>query len=237
MSSKPTLRLDWCSHQAAKYAVEHWHYSRSLPTPPLVKVGVWEDERYIGCVLFSRGANNNIGKAFGLASTEVAELTRIALTTHKTPVSRIARVAMLFLREQSSGLRLVISYADPSHDHHGGIYQAGNWTYLGQSPASTEYVGPDGKQWHGRMVSATGRKHVYGQSRAVWRHDQCTPVIVAGKHKYAMPLDDAMRAQIAPLAKPYPKRPRAGSIVGDALPFHGREGGSTPTPALHEAAD
>jgi hypothetical protein len=26
------------------------------------------------------------------------------------------------------------------------------------------------------------------------------------KHKYLMPLDEAMRAQIAPLAKPYPKR-------------------------------
>jgi hypothetical protein len=27
MSSKPVLKLDWCSHAAAKYAVEHWHYS------------------------------------------------------------------------------------------------------------------------------------------------------------------------------------------------------------------
>ena len=28
------------------------------------------------------------------------------------------------------------------------------------------------------------------------------------KHKYLMPLDQAMRAKIAPLAKPYPKRPK-----------------------------
>lgn len=27
---KPVLRLDWCSYRAAKYAVEHWHYSRSI---------------------------------------------------------------------------------------------------------------------------------------------------------------------------------------------------------------
>ena len=31
MSDKPVLKLDWCSHAAAKYAVEHWHYeSRCL---------------------------------------------------------------------------------------------------------------------------------------------------------------------------------------------------------------
>lgn len=236
MSSKPTLRLDWCSHQAAKYAVEHWHYSHSLPTPPLVKVGVWEDEQYIGCVLFSRGANNNIGKAFGLQSTEIAELTRVALTQHIYPVSRIVAVAIRFLRSQSSGLQLIVSYADPSHGHHGGIYQAGGWTYVGQSPSSVEYIGPDGKQWHGRMVSATGRKLVYGQSRTVWRHDQCTPVTVQGKHKYLYPLDDAMRAQIAPLAKPYPKRPCAGSIDSDASVFHTDQGGATPTPALQRSA-
>lgn len=29
-SPKPELRLDWCSYQAAKYAVEYWHYSQPL---------------------------------------------------------------------------------------------------------------------------------------------------------------------------------------------------------------
>lgn len=234
MSSKPTLRLDWCSHQAAKYAVEHWHYSQSLPTPPLVKVGVWEDDRYIGCVLFSRGANNNIGKSYGLRSTEVAELTRVALDKHISPVSRIVAVAIRFLRTQSDGLRLIVSYADPSHGHVGGIYQAGGWMYVGQSPSSVEYIAPDGKQWHGRMVSATGRQRVYGVERAVWRHDQCRPVTVPGKYKYLMPLDQAMRAQIAPLAKPYPKR--AGSIDSDATAYHADQGGATPTPALQRSA-
>lgn len=237
MSSKPTLRLDWCSHAAAKYAVEHWHYSRSLPTPPLVKIGVWEDDRFIGSVLFSRGANNNIGKAFGLQSTEIAELTRVALDSHRTPVSRVLTIALKQIRAQSDGLRLIVSYADPSQGHHGGIYQATGWTYVGQSPPSTEYIGPDGKQWHGRMVSATGRTRIYGQSRTVWRHDQCKPVQVQGKHKYLYPLDDSMREQIVPLAKPYPKRPRAGSVDSDTLGVHPGEGGAVPTSALQSTRE
>lgn len=87
------LRLDWCSHAAAKYAVEHWHYSRSLPGADMVKVGVWENDRFVGCVVFSRGATPNISKPFGLGKLQVCELTRVALDCHETPVSRIIAVA------------------------------------------------------------------------------------------------------------------------------------------------
>lgn len=226
MSSKPTLRLDWCSHQAAKYAVEHWHYSRRMPAGRNVYIGVWEDDRFIGCVLFGMGSGNSTnGTRYGLSRThEVAELTRVALTAHKSPVSRIVAVALRLLRKQSPGVRLIISMADPVQGHVGGIYQAGGWTYTGETKPDVQYFS-NGEWVHHR--TATSRGSAKGlPSRPL-----------PPKHRYLYPLDDAMRAQIAPLAKPYPKRPRAGSIGGDALPFHGGEGGSTPTPALHEAAD
>lgn len=203
---KADLRIEWATHAAAKYAVETWHYSGVLPVPPLVKVGAWERDKFIGVVIFSRGANNNLLKPFGLLATEGCELTRVALTAHESPVSRVVRMAMQFLKRNSPELRLVVSFADPSEGHHGGIYQAGNWTYTGRQPATVEYIAPDGKQWHGRMVSKDGRIKVQGRYRTCWRVDQCKPVEKPGKHRYLMPLDDAMRAKIAPLAKPYPKR-------------------------------
>jgi len=49
------------------------------------------------------------------------------------------------------------------------------------------------------------------------------------------PVDLAF-AKTVPILKLSSKRPRAGSIGGDATPFHGGEGGSTPTPALHAKA-
>lgn len=204
--SKVDLRIDWATHEAARHAVENWHYSKVLPVPPLVKVGVWESGNFVGVVIFSRGANNNLLKPFGLDHTSGCELTRIALTIHATPVSRIVRLAIAFLKKRNPGLRLVVSFADPSMSHHGGVYQAGNWIYTGQQPPTIEFVAPDGKQWHGRMVSKDGRKKVQGQYRKCWRYDQCRPVEKPGKHRYLMPLDEAMRDQIAPLAKPYPKR-------------------------------
>lgn len=223
--NKADLKIDWAPHEAAKYAVETWHYSRVLPVPPLVKVGAWERGKFIGVVIFSRGANNNLLKPFGLGPTEGCELTRVALTKHNTPVSRIVRLAVQFLRRNSSALRLVVSFADPSEGHHGGIYQAGNWVYTGRQPPTTEYIAPDGKQWHGRMVSKDGRIKVQGKYRNCWRIDQCVPVEKPGKHRYLMPLDDEMRRQILPLSKPYPKRAKQ-AMTGNHP--EQRQGGTDP---------
>jgi hypothetical protein len=225
MSSRPDLRIDWCSHEAAAYAVTHWHYSKSLPVPPLVKVGVWEDAQFIGCVIFSRGANRNLLAPYGLEQTEGCELVRVALAKHRTPVTRIVAIAMKFLKARSPGLRLIVSFADPEEGHHGGIYQGGNWLYVGQSGNSVEYIDPHGRKWHPRMVSKNGVKKVFGQYRRVVRQDQCKAVERAGKHRYLMPLDDVMRAQIQHLARPYPKRAKQAMAE-----YHSaqRQGGSDP---------
>jgi hypothetical protein len=185
---------------------------------------------FVGVVLFSRGANNNMLRPFGLLPPEGCELVRVALRSHVSPVSRIVAIAIRLLRKKCPGLRLIVSFADPGHDHVGTIYQAGNWVFTGQRPPTIEYLAPDGKQWHGRMVSANGRTRVYGVTRSVWRHDQCKPIECEGKYRYLMPLDDAMRKQIEPLRRPYPKR--AESIDSDVPALQAGEGGAIPTSAL-----
>ena len=256
---KTDLKIDWATHEAAKHAVENWHYSEVLPVPPLVKVGSWEDGKFIGVVIFSRGANNNLLKPFGLSCVEGCELTRVALTSHKTQVSRIIKMAMMFLKKNSPSLRLIVSFADPSEGHHGGIYQAGNWIYTGKQPDSSEYLAPDGKTWHGRMIKAKGWTTCHGVRRKTWKPNQCAKIIKPGKHRYLMPLDPEMRKQILPLSKPYPKRAvkqpvdcaptngiaslgagthpekpkRAASETVDTPPDQGGKGGSIPTAALH----
>jgi hypothetical protein len=208
LMGKVELKIDWATHEAAKYAVTHWHYSKSMPPPPMVHIGAWENKQFIGVVLFSRGANNNMLKPFGLKATEGCELVRVALTDHRTPVTKIIRHSLTFLRKASPGLRLIVSFADPEHGHVGSIYQAGNWIFTGQNEESTEYIGPDGRRWHGRMVKKQGWTTVYGKRRKVLTPKECTPIKRAGKYRYLMPLDDEMRKQIEPLRKPYPKRPK-----------------------------
>ena len=93
LMGKVELKIDWATHEAAKYAVTHWHYSKSMPPPPMVHIGAWENKQFIGVVLFSRGANNNMLKPFGLKATEGCELVRVALTDHRTPVTKIIRLS------------------------------------------------------------------------------------------------------------------------------------------------
>jgi hypothetical protein len=229
--SKVDLRIDWATHEAAKYACENWHYSKSIPVPPLVKIGVWEKGKFIGVVIFSRGASSNLMSPYGLGQDQGCELTRIALKSHETPVTRIAKLAMQFLKQNSPNLRLIVSFADPQYGHHGGIYQAGNWLYAGDTQKGKEFW-KDGKRLHSRQVSEKGWNIQQGAVRKTVKPSQCKIVATTGKHRYLMPLDAEMKEKVLPLAKPYPKRTKE-----QASEFHSDLGGATPTCTLHLLQD
>ena len=220
---KADLRIDWATHAAAKYACENWHYSGCLPAGKLVKVGAWERGKFIGSVIFSRGATGNIGSPYGLRQDEICELTRVAMTNHVAPVSRVMAISCAFLSSKSPSLRLIVSYADPMQNHHGGIYQACNWIYAGTTKPDT-FIQIHGRIFHRRSVYAK-----YGTQSVAWlkKNIDANSCHVAdeGKHKYLMPLDADMRAQIAPLAKPYPKRAKQAT-TGDQSA--GRQGSTDP---------
>lgn len=224
--SKADLKIDWATHAAAKYACENWHYSKSVPVPPLVKVGAWEKGKFIGVVIFSRGASSNLMKPYGLKQDEGCELTRVALTKHSAPVSRVVKLAMQFLKKNSPELRLIVSFADPQYGHHGGIYQAGNWIYVGDTSKGREYWN-GGKRLHSRQVSEKGWNIQQGVKRKTVKPSECKIIETPGKHRYLMPLDAEMRERVLPLSKPYPKRlTKANS--GDQP----ESGGAIPTQTL-----
>lgn len=200
-----SLRIDYVDHAAVAYACRHWHYSKSVPPQPHVRFGVWEDGEFKGVVLYARGASSNLLKPYGLDTTEGAELVRVALTEHETPVTRIVAITIKMLRRQCPGLRLIVSFADPAQGHVGGIYQGGNWIYAGQSAPSNVYRDKNGKLWHQRMVSERGWNFVYGKKKAVVKPSDCEIIKQPGKYRYLMPLDDEMRKQIEPLRREYPK--------------------------------
>lgn len=231
--NRPPLLLDWCSYAAAKHAVVNWHYSQGMPAGKLVRIGVWEGDRFTGAILFGQGANRHIGTELGLDMLTCAELVRVALRDHEWPVTRMVSIAMRMLKRQSPGLRAVVSYADKDQGHHGGIYAGGGWVYVG-----CVYVGVrkafrvHGQVMHCRSCGSRGWRQSLDWLRA--NVDPSANVVRGlGKHKFYYPLDDAMRRQLAPLARPYPKR--AGSIGGDAPAIQAGEGGSNPTPALDVA--
>jgi hypothetical protein len=220
--TKPHIHIDWATHEAAKYACVNWHYSKCLPSSlqKRVAVGAWENDKFIGVVVFGHGANPKIGSPYGLTINECIELTRIALIkSHITPVSKIVKIALNFIKKSQPGIKLIVSYADQGQGHHGGVYQAGNWIYVG-SMKGVPSLFYKGKVWHAKALrtSYPNLKH---------SHTLVKKIPTGDKHKYLMPLDDEMRAKIAPLAKPYPKR-----IKKQELEDHSNLGGAIPTDTL-----
>lgn len=224
-SSKPSLHVDWCSYEAAKYAVMTWHYSQAMPAAKLAKFGVWEDGVFVGAIIYGRGATPKAFEQFQCDQTTACELVRVALGKHRTPVSRIVAITVRMLKKAFPRIEIVTSYADPVQNHTGGIYQAMNWLYLGTTVSTPVYV-INGERLHGRSVHTKyGTKKPYQHCR----------VFEPGKHKYVLPLTDEMRSRLAPLARPYPESPRVVGVDSDTLAFHAREGGAMPTTTLPEA--
>ena len=224
------LKLDWCSHEAAKHAVLRWHYSRKMPHAKLVRIGVWEDHRFAGVILYGCGANRHLARPFGLESTQACELVRVALApARRYPTSKSVAISLRMLRCQSPGLRVVVSYADTQQGHVGTIYQATNWIYLGAS--AQPYLRVRGRIEHPRtLYDRYGRQ---GQS-VPWLRQHVDPraerVAMPAKLKYVWAYEATLRRQLEAISQPYPKR--AGSIEGDAPGLQPGEGGSSPTPAL-----
>lgn len=200
LSQKVNLKVDWCSYEAAKYAVMKWHYSKTMPKSKMVKIGVWEYNRFIGCILFGVGAASLLVNPYGLQKTEGCELTRIALNEHKTEVTKMLSISLKKLKNQSPKLRLIVSFADPDQGHLGKIYQASNWIYSGVTEDCFYFKDRKGKIWHPKNVSEN-----LSLSGKRIRPSQCRKVYKKGKYRYLYPLDRKMREQIELLRQPYPK--------------------------------
>lgn len=226
-----SLRLDFCSRDAALFAVRAFHYSRAMPSGRLVTFGAWEDERFTGSVIFGRGASSEIHSPFGLQQSEVCELCRVALGQHDAPASKIVALAVRLLRRQSPGLRLVVSYADPSHNHIGTLYQAMGWLHLGTTQRES-LIRLHGRLVHPRTVTSRYRtrsidwlrKHVDSAAE----HVRTPP-----KFRYVLPLDDRMRQQLAPRVQPYPKKTDANEVLVSGTPTTSRRGRCDTTRSLH----
>ena len=145
----------------------------------------------------------------------------MALLEHDTPVSEIGARAIKMVKSQSPKLRLLVSYADPFHNHNGVIYQAMNWIYIGKSSSMKQYK--FGDSWRNdsslfRMFRDNPRLK-----------NGCETRVLPPKYKYLYPLDKAMRRQILPLSKPYPKKQTCGqSVNGDTSTFQVEKAGSIP---------
>jgi hypothetical protein len=188
-----------------------------LPSGRAIYFGAWQGAEHAGCVVVSRGACANIGRPFDLRQDQIAEVTRIALRPgHVAPVSQVLAIVVRLLRRTNPGLELLVSYADQRQGHHGGVYQAAGWTYLGETHREATLL------LHGREVHARTVSSKFGTRDLGWLRAHVDPnaarIDCPPKHKYALPLSAAMHARLALLAQPYPTRDRSTGSGARGLP-------------------
>lgn len=216
-----SLKLAEVGYKAIKFSCMNYHYSKTVPTGKLVGFGVWEDEKFKGCVVFGRGVGNAQIERYGIPLTQGAELVRVALREHDTPVTKIVSVAIKLLKKHSPGLKILVSYADSRQGHLGIIYQAGNWVYTGKAKTTPDYL-YKGKYYHVRSMNRMIKNGKFDRAFV-----NSLPTRSGGERlRYLYPLSEDMRQLIEGLRQPYPKRDEHESNAGT---YHVPEGGAVPT--------
>lgn len=117
--------------------VKRYHYSGRVPS----------GTRYVVTAHRDGGLFGNMGPAIaavficvtqgGRWAEDVLELARLVRCDDaKFQLTRLISITLKHMRRE--GEDLIISYADATQDHHGGIYQAASWIYHGKRDASMD---------------------------------------------------------------------------------------------------
>ena len=208
-----TLYTDSCCINEAAELVERHHYAGRMPSrPAVVRCFAW---RCPGG-LFGDAGPAAAAAVFALPGnqylreTGCIELARIARTPDlQQPLSRfIAWTVRRIATEQRP--TFIISYADAGQGHHGGLYQAVGWNYLGTAKCYQTILthGVTGDQLHGREVARRFGTQHHGELRKRLIGTSWQLGRAGDKHVYVRPItieiDEVCRV-LGRRKQPYPK--------------------------------
>ena len=188
------------TNKMINFACLNFHYAKSVPCGRKMAFAIFEQNEFIGVIIYSTGANNNIAKPFKLHQGEVIELTRVALKSHINPVTYYLSKTIDIIKNKSPKVQIIVSYADKDHQHHlGKIYQANNWLYLGISKTNDKQYFYKGKWTHERSINSYEKeKRDYLKSCLPSRDN-------SDKYKYIYCMTKKLRRQYLKICKEYPK--------------------------------
>lgn len=150
---------------------------------------------------------------------EAAELSRLVRSDEATPnLSQFVSWSLRWLRANTE-TPFVLSYADSTQNHHGGIYQACGFVYVGAtSGGHIGFTAEDGSFVHGRICN--GRFGTRSVEAIAAIKPEWVPVYGLPKHLYIFPLRQkwaTISRKLGWKAKPYPK-PSAARLLDAPVP-------------------
>ncbi len=189
----------------ARDVFERHHYLHSMPAGTRLAFGAFVGDLLWGAVSLGVGPINAHRLVDGADRPDCLTLTRLWLndTLPRNSESRVLGLAIRALRK-FTGVKFLLSYADPAAGHVGYIYQATNWLYTGLSEPQPLMDLGDGVARHTRSVaSALGTHSV----RYLRQHGLGARMIPqAAKHRYVVFVDPTWRDRLRVPVLPYPKK-------------------------------
>jgi hypothetical protein len=112
-------------------------------------------EDLVVCAKFSSPIRKEVATKENFNYDETLELDRLVVSSpfrKKNLLSYCLSRIIKIIRTKYPTMKAIFSFADSSANHHGGVYYASNWKYLGKSSRSYCYLLPDGKEVHKKTL-------------------------------------------------------------------------------------
>lgn len=212
--------------------VEKYHYSGRVPS----------NVQFVGSLHKPGGLFGDAGEIVAAAffsipptrwADHVLELSRLVRADEQVPLSHLISASCASLKKR--GERLLVSFADRTQGHHGGVYKACSWLYAGCRERRMDGVIYQGKFVPGR--SANSRWGTRSPKRLAERGILVEPHYDEGKHLYFKPLGVAGKTRAKRLglvSVPFAARPedeQASSLCEAGVTPAGRSNLVQPPPA------
>ena len=121
------------------------HYAQRLPSISFC-YGLFINNKLEGILTIGKPASNSLCE--GICGKEykkyVYELNRLCVN-EGLPKNTLSQFVSKVLKDLSNIKIILVSYADEGANHHGYIYQATNWIYLGKTKDRTDKYSPGNK--------------------------------------------------------------------------------------------
>ena len=146
MSIKDKYTVQSIDTEETKEWFLYKHYAHRIPNS-IYTFGLYENCILQGVISFGMMANNNLNEF--IEGYDCIELNRLIINDN------MPRNSLSYFVSQSLKLiprpKVIISYADNGHGHHGHIYQATNWIYTGMGKGDYGFI-KNGRQYHRKSL-------------------------------------------------------------------------------------
>lgn len=146
------LKFKQVDVKEVKNFIEQNHYSKSIFGCKItVCFALYNDSGEIKAAVLFGHLSTTAWKKYIDKEKDIIELRRL-VCSDDLPKNTESWLIAKCLKELKGKYKFCISYADPYYGHCGFIYQASNWSYMGQTNKDIIYITPENTKYHSRSL-------------------------------------------------------------------------------------